>query len=365
MAKIMIAPSKYIQGNGELANIAEYVSVLGEKALCLISESGLKRVKDTIDKSFEAKNISVKYDSFNGECSMTEVNRIIKICEENQLTVLIGIGGGKIIDTIKAVGYYKNLPVVIVPTIAATDAPCSALSVVYTDDGVFEKYLFLKQNPNIVLVDTGIIAKAPVRLLVSGMGDALATYFEARACAKSNAGTCAFGTTTITAQTLAKLCYDTLITEGYKAKLAVEEGVCTKSVEKIVEANTLLSGLGFESGGLAAAHAIHNGLTVLPACHHMYHGEKVAFGTLTQLILENAPMTEIEEVIDFCISVGLPITLKQLGITEIKSDEIMEVAKAAASKDETIHNMPFEVTPEDVYAAILTANKLGQEYILE
>lgn len=365
MAKIMIAPSKYIQGNGELANIAEYISILGEKALCLISESGLKRVQGILDKSFESKNMTVKYDSFNGECSMTEVNRIIKICDENQLTVLIGIGGGKIIDTIKAVGYYKNLPVVIVPTIAATDAPCSALSVLYTDDGVFEKYLFLKQNPNIVLVDTGIIAKAPVRLLVSGMGDALATYFEARACAKSNAGTCAFGTTTMSAQALAKLCYDTLITEGYKAKLAVEEGVCTQAVEKIVEANTLLSGLGFESGGLAAAHAIHNGLTVLPACHHMYHGEKVAFGTLTQLVLENAPMEEIERVIDFCICVGLPITLKQLGIKEIKSEEIMKVAKAAAAEDETIHNMPFKVTVEDVYAAILTADKLGRDYVLE
>jgi glycerol dehydrogenase len=363
MAKIMIAPSKYIQGNGELKNLAQYVSVLGEKALCLISESGLKRVKETIDKSFEAKNVAVKYDLFNGECSMNEVNRIIKVCDENQLTVLIGIGGGKIIDTIKAVGYHKNLPVVIVPTIAATDAPCSALSVLYTDDGIFDKYLFLKQNPNVVLLDTGIIAKAPVRLLVSGMGDALATYFEARACEKSNATTCASGTTTITAQALARLCYDTLITEGYKAKLAVEEGVCTKSVEKIVEANTLLSGLGFESGGIAAAHAIHNGLTVLPACHHMYHGEKVAFGTLAQLVLENAPMEEIEEVLDFCISVGLPVTLKQLGINEIKPDEIMEVAKAATSKEDTAHNMPFEVTPEDVYSAILTANKLGQEYV--
>lgn len=365
MAKIMIAPSKYIQGNGELANIAEYVSVLGEKSLCLISGSGLKRVQGILDKSFQSKNMTVKYDSFNGECSMTEVNRIIKICDENQLTVLVGIGGGKIIDTIKAVGYYKNLPVVIVPTIAATDAPCSALSVIYSEEGIFEKYLFLKQNPNIVLVDTGIIAKAPVRLLVSGMGDALATYFEARACAKSNAGTCAFGTTTMSAQALAKLCFDTLIKEGYKAKLAVEEGVCTQAVEKIVEANTLLSGLGFESGGLAAAHAIHNGLTVLTECHHMYHGEKVAFGTLTQLVLENAPMEEIEQVIDFCICVGLPITLKQLGIKEIKPEEIMEVAKAAASKDETIHNMPFKVTVEDVYAAILTADKLGRDYVLE
>ncbi|PRR79486.1 glycerol dehydrogenase [Clostridium vincentii] len=363
MAKIMISPGKYIQGNGELANIAQYVSVLGGKALCLISESGLKRVKATVDKSFEIENITVKYDLSSGECCMTEVNRIIKVCEDNNVNVLIGIGGGKIIDTIKAVGYYKDIPVVIVPTIAATDAPCSALSVLYTDTGVFDKYLFLKQNPNIVLVDTGIIAKAPVRLLVSGMGDALATYFEARACEKSNAITCAAGTTTLAASALAKLCYDTLIAEGYKSKLAVEEGVCTKSVEKIVEANTLLSGIGFESGGIAAAHAIHNGFTVLPACHHMYHGEKVAFGTLAQLVLEDAPMEEIEEVLYFCNNVGLPTTLKQLGINEIKPEEIMEVAKVATSKEDTAHNMPFDVTPEDVYAAILTANKLGEDYI--
>lgn len=76
----------------------------------------------------------------------------------------------------------QKKPVIIVPTIASTDAPCSALSVIYTDEGVFEKYLFLPSSPDMVMVDTDIVSKAPVRLLISGMGDALATYFEARAC---------------------------------------------------------------------------------------------------------------------------------------------------------------------------------------
>ena len=297
MAQILISPSKYVQGSGELYRLGEYVSALGKKALCLITDSGLKRNQAVLDKSFEGSGVSVDYEAFNRECCKKEIDRIGAVCKEKGIDVVIGVGGGKTFDTIKAVGYYHDLPVVIVPTIASTDAPCSALSVIYTEDGVFESYLFLKQNPNLVLVDTDIIAKSPSRLVVAGMGDALATYFEARACEASNASTCAAGTTTMAAQNLAELCYDTLIEEGFMAKLAADNNCCTKSLEKIIEANTLLSGIGFESGGLAGAHAIHNGFTVLPECHHMYHGEKVAFGTLVQLVLEDAPVEEIEEVL--------------------------------------------------------------------
>jgi len=363
MAKIIIAPNKYIQASGELSNLGKYVGSLGKKVLCIVTEGGLKRVKDTVDKSFEGSQCSLAYEYFTGECSMSEINRITKICDEKEIDVIIGIGGGKILDTTKSVGYYKEIPVVIVPTIASTDAPCSALSVIYTEDGVFEKYLFLKQNPNVVLLDTDIIAKAPTRLFVAGMGDALATYFEARACEASGAQTCAGGTSTLAAIQLAKLCYETLISEGEIARKAVDRNVCTKSVEKIIEANTLLSGIGFESGGLAGAHAIHNGFTVLPQCHHMYHGEKVAFGLLVQLVLEDAKQEEIYDVVEFCYTVGLPITLYELGIQEIKPEEIMEVAKAATAEGESIHNMPFPVSAHDVYAAILVADAIGSEYL--
>ena len=158
------------------------------------------------------------------------------------------------------------------------------------------------------------------------MGDALATYFEATACQASNATSCAGGHITIAAITLAKVCYQTLIEEGVKAKLAVEAGVCTTAVEKVIEANTLLSGMGFESGGLAGAHAIHNGLTCIKDCHHLYHGEKVAFGTLTQLVLENADEDLLDEVITFCMDVGLPTTFADLGIEHPDKDALMEAA---------------------------------------
>lgn len=358
MAKVLMAPSKYVQDKGVINEIASYVKDLGSNALCLISQSGTKRIKPAIDQSYLGTEHNVTYDVFNGECCKSEIDRLVDICKEKKIDVIIGVGGGKIHDTAKAVSYYNDIPVVIVPTIASTDAPCSALSVIYTEAGEFSEYLFLKRNPDIVLVDTEVIVKAPTRLLVAGMGDALATYFEARACNESDAITCANGTSTMAAMALAQLCYETLLEKGELAKIATEQKVCTPAVEKIIEANTLLSGIGFESGGLAGCHAIHNGFTVLPACHEMYHGEKVAYGTLVQLVLEDAE--ELDEVLMFCQEVGLPVTLGQLGIKEVKLDEIMEVAKAATVEGESIHNMPFKVTAEDVYSAILTVDALGR-----
>ena len=365
MAKIIISPSKYVQGAGEMGNLGTYAEKYGKKALVLITASGYKRIAETLDASFAKSACEPVYDYFNKECSKAEIKRLSDIVKEKGCDVVIGIGGGKTLDTAKAVAYYNSIPMLICPTIASTDAPCSALSVIYTEDGVFEEYLFLPANPNMVLMDTEIVTKSPVRLTVSGMGDALSTYFEARACQRSGATNCAGGQCTSAAIALAKLCFDTLMEEGVKAKVALSAGACTPAVEKIVEANTLLSGMGFESGGLAGAHAIHNGLTVLPECHHMYHGEKVAFGTLTQLVLENIPLDELEDIITWCIDVGLPVTLKQLGVEEVTDEKMMAVAEAACAPNDTLHNLPFEVTPKTVAAALKAADALGHYYLAQ
>ncbi|EGC92448.1 glycerol dehydrogenase [Turicibacter sp. HGF1] len=363
MKKVIYSPTKYIQGPNELAHICDYAMDLGiSGAYVIVDPFILSHYEETIQTSFKRQQIAIHLDAFNGECSKTEINRIIENVKKGNLNVIIGIGGGKTLDTAKAVAYFSNLPVIIVPTIASTDAPCSALSVLYTDAGQFDRYLFLKTNPNVVIVDSLVIAQAPSRLLVSGMGDALATYFEARACHRSNALTIAGGTCSLAALTLAKLCYETLLVDGYQAKLSADHHVNSKALENIIEANTYLSGVGFESGGLAGAHAIHNGLTVLKESHHMYHGEKVAFGTLVQLVLENAPKEEIDEVLTFCRQLGLPTCLKDLGITNPTEDQLMAVATASCDPQDTIHHMPFEVTPIDVYSAILIADRLGAQF---
>lgn len=362
MAKIIASPSRYIQERGALKHLVSFTEKLGRNLLVLITESGKARIGAKVEESAKGTDTSITWCYFQKECSEAEINRIMAEARKAGSDVIVGIGGGKTLDTAKAVAYYLDLPVVIVPTIASTDAPCSALSVIYTDDGVFDKYLFLTANPNAVIMDTEVIAAAPARLLVAGMGDALATYFEARACERSGATNCVGGKCTVTASAIARLCYETLLEEGLKAKIALEAKAATPAVEKIIEANTYLSGVGFESGGLAAAHAIHNGLTAIKETHAMYHGEKVAFGTLVQLVLENVDREELEEVIEFCLEIGLPITLEDLGVKEIKADEIRKVAEIACDANDTLHNLPFEVTTDMVADAILAADRIGHYY---
>jgi glycerol dehydrogenase len=155
---------------------------------------------------------------------------------------------------------------------------------------------------------------------------------------------------------ISKLCYETLIAKGLQAKTDVENGCCTEIVEDVIEANILLSGLGFENTGCAAAHGIHTGLTALPQTSHYFHGEKVAFGTICQLILENKSSALLEEVIGFCSSVGLPVTLEDLGVEE-KDENIRIIAEKAIAD---IASEPFELTETMLVNAIKVASELGR-----
>ena len=359
MKKIMISPSKYVQGENELGNLGEYVQAFGKSALLIASKDDQGRVQDLLDAAQKKAKFALESGGFNLECSWAEVNRLKAVAEAKGCDVIIGLGGGKSLDTAKAVAHLIKKPVIVVPTIASTDAPCSALAVIYTEKGEFEEYFFFPSNPNLVLVDTQVIAKAPVRFLVAGMGDALSTWIEARACAKAFAQNASHGHSTMAAIAIAELCYKTLFEDSLKAKAACEAKVVTMALENIIEANILLSGLGFESSGLAACHSIHNGLTVLEETHHFFHGEKVAFGAIVQLVLENAPQDELMRTIKYCQSVGLPTCLADLGVKKVTPEKVMKVAVGATAEGETIHNMPFPVNADMVCAAIFAADKLG------
>jgi glycerol dehydrogenase len=267
-----------------------------------------------------------------------------------------------VLDAARAAAADCNLPVVNCPTVASSDAPCSALSVIYSDDGSFEQYRIYRKNPDLVLVDTQVIAKSPPRLLVAGMGDALATWFEAKTCVDGSIKNMRGGASTQAALALAELCYRTLINDGADALRAVQIQAVTPSLERLVEANTLLSGLGFESSGLAAAHAIHNGLTAVPPTHAFLHGEKVAFGVLVQLMLEGKPRSMVDQVLGFSAEVGLPMTLAEVGLGEITSEMLQQIATRGTAKGETIHNEPFEVRPELVSDAIRAADATGRAW---
>lgn len=357
LAAVFAAPGKYIQGRGAVGRLGEVLEQLGSRKPLVLGDP---IVAEIMGGELDGLPGAIRVE-FGGECSPEEIDRVSREASENGADAVVGIGGGKTMDTAKAVAHPAGLPLVIVPTIASTDAPTSSLSVVYDEDGAFKEYRFFGRNPDAVIVDTAIIARAPVRFLVAGIGDGLSTYFEADASSRTRRQTMAGGAPTQAAIAIARLCYDTLLEHGLAARLACEQQAVTPAFEKVVEANTLLSGLGFESGGLAAAHSVHNGLTVLEGTHHYWHGEKVAFGVITMLMLEERPAEVVEEVVDLCLEVGLPVTLEDIGLEGVSREELERVAEAACVEGETIHNMPFEVYPEMVVDAMLAADAFGHQ----
>ena len=355
------SPLRYVQGQGEFGRLPLYTAPYGNA--CVIIDGFLYQdLNARLEKAYaesDAKFVSI---SFNGECCEEEVERIGKIARENGAAVIVGAGGGKTMDTAKICADEMGLPVIIAPSSASTDAPVSEIAVVYKPDGEYIGSRKMKKNADLVLVDTEIIVKAPRRLFVAGMGDALATWLEAQACECSDSPNyigsgmrrCKAG------MAIAKASWDILFEDGEKALMALDSGVVTEAFENVVEANTLLSGLGFLNTGLATAHGIHSGLTVLPETHKYLHGEKVAFGIVCQMVLENTPAETVDKVMRFMVAIGLPVTLADLGIAA-ERDKVLAIAEKTANGP-LIHQEPFAVTTERVYGAIIAADALGRKY---
>ena len=355
------SPLRYVQGQGEFGRLPLYTAPYGNA--CVIIDGFLYQdLNARLEKAYaesDAKFVSI---SFNGECCEEEVERIGRIARENGAAVIVGAGGGKTMDTAKICADEMGLPVIIAPSSASTDAPVSEIAVVYKPDGEYIGSRKMKKNADLVLVDTEIIVKAPRRLFVAGMGDALATWLEAQACECSDSPNyigsgmrrCKAG------MAIAKASWDILFEDGEKALMALDSGVVTEAFENVVEANTLLSGLGFLNTGLATAHGIHSGLTVLPETHKYLHGEKVAFGIVCQMVLENTPAETVDKVMRFMVAIGLPVTLADLGVAA-ERDKVMAIAEKTANGP-LIHQEPFAVTTERVYGAIIAADALGRKY---
>ncbi len=359
MFRKAVFPGKYIQGAGAIGELPALIDLLGQKGLILASPSVKDKVLPRCGIELEARGISI--EEFRGECCESEVARLSAVIAQKKVNVLVGMGGGKTIDTAKIAADRANIPVIIVPTIASTDAPCSGCAVLYSAEGVFDTVYYQKMNPAAVLVDVDIIAAAPARFLVAGMGDALATWFEARSCARTQSVNECGGYCTTVGLNIAKLCYETVLAYGAAAKTANEHHLVTPAFEHIVEANILLSGIGFESAGLAAAHAIHNGLTALGETHSFYHGEKVAFGVLAGLQLTDASAEESSTVFSFCESVGLPTTLADIGLEHADHESLMTAAEKTCEPGQSVHHEAGVITPVQVLHALIAANALGKE----
>ena len=361
MKTVLIAPRKYVQGKGVLKELGTHVAVLGKKPMVLWDSCVKKIVGETVIESLKAAGLEPFEEQFQGDSTHEEVERVAQIAKEKGADVAIGVGGGKVLDTVKAAATRNGIKIVTAPTIASNDSPTSSATVWYDEDGNMAGFECWPFNPDLVIVDSQVIANAPVRAFVAGMGDALATWIEAEAAYKTRALNLAGGVATEAAMALARLAYELLMEYGIEAKRAVEQKVVTPAVEKIIETNVLLSGLGFESGGLATAHMIANALPSFPECKTFMHGEKVGFGVISQLCLDDeVDVDEMYEIVDFEIAIGLPVTFADLNLEKVTREKLQPIGDFAAGEGSLSHNHPFEVTAGGVIDALIAADALGQ-----
>lgn len=361
MMQIFGSCGRYVQGYGAIQKLKSHVAYMGNTFLVIGSARRIRALRSRIETSFGGTDHLI-YGDFGGESSRKEVEKHLETVRSCRVDAVIGIGGGKVMDTAKAVATLAKLPVAIVPTIAASDAATSATALLYNDEGTdVVECIQMAQSPALVLVDTQIILEAPTRFLVAGMGDALSTYLGARVAAAGYKENYYGGLWTKTSLEIAKLSYELLMQYGRQAKVASEQKALTDAFNTIVEVNTLMSGLGFENNGSATDHAFWFGMLAVPRyTAHALHGEGVAFSCCCQLVLEGADSATIDQVYRFCVDVGLPVTMEQLGLPDATREELTMMAESMLRRP---INHPFAVTAEMLTGAYQAADALGRLYL--
>lgn len=336
------SPSRYVQGPGLIKRLPKFAAYFGPAALLIIDPAVYDDFSDRVPKLFQEAGMraySVKFPGYSGQKELDDLVAYVKTLPEIPDT-FIGMGGGQAMDLNKAVAaaYRKNW--ISFATALTTDAPTASHTII-NHPGAQNEMLFHYKNPDYVVVDTEITVQAPAWMLTSGIGDALATYIEAQASAAnnnvSNAGQDDYKPTLL-AMAAAKLSYDVLMRDGAAAMRAAKAHLRTPAYENVVEAVTLLSGVGCESTGVSIAHGLQAGFVVLPK--QFPHGTGVGYCLLVQLIVENDP--RFEEVFAFCKEVGLPVCTAELAIPAERRDELLQtLVDEVYGKRWNVTNEPF------------------------
>lgn len=288
--------------------------------------------------------------AFGGECTAAEIDTMAALARAHEADVIVGMGGGKAIDTAKGAHIECGGRIVIVPTIASNDSPTSRLSVIYTEDHALSEVRLMTTNPDAVLVDSQLIAEAPVRFFLAGVGDALSKKYEAAQCVNAGAMNFYKGAQTECLRAIAAHCDTVLRRDALAAVGDVRENRVTAAVESVIEAAVLLSGLAFENGGLSIAHSLTRGFSVIPAMQSFLHGEQVAFGTLVQLAMTPGADGERAEFARLLDDLGLPARLSAFGATP---QDAQTIARVTCQSAPYIGNFEQPVTQASLAAAIM------------
>lgn len=350
-----VAPAQVIRGRGILTEAVTIIARLGQRPFLVGGDRSLEAVFSTLQPAFERHKLQAAKKSYAPDCSEASLAALREAVGAHGADVIIGVGGGKALDTAKLLAYQCQVPVVTIPSSGATCAAWTALSNVYSNAGAFLYDVPLPQCPNLLLLDYDLIATAPARTLVAGIGDAIAKWYEASVSSGTSQQTLI-----IAAVQQARVLRDIL----FQKSVAALQDPGSETWREVVDATVLLAGVIGGLGGAqcrtVAAHAVHNGLTHLPAAHDILHGEKVAYGILVQLRLEELVQgsqlaaTARQQLLKFYSEIGLPCSLHDLGLIHVSIAELEHAAAIACSEKSDIHHLPFAVNPVQLLAAMVS-----------
>lgn len=355
--RIFGGPHRYLQGPDAIDALGRIARPFGTRPVVIADAFVLDLLKDRLAAIFSAEGIEPVVRAFSGEITYAAIDALEASLGSERPSLAVGIGGGKSLDAAKGLARKLGLDVVTVPTIASNDSPTSGSIAMYDDHHTMVSVDRLERSPEAVIVDTALIASAPLHFLRAGVGDAISKKFEAEGCFNGT-GITPFGTRPlVSAIAVADACYATLRRSAQTAFADLERGALTDAVEDTIEATILMSGLGFENGGLSLAHCLTRGLVKARGARNAIHGQHVAWGALVQLAAEGR-RAELRSLFAFNRSIGLATSLEDLGMTDPTDAEIDDIARWTMTAPH-LANMPVPVDAAAVAAAIRVVEALA------
>ena len=352
---LTIAPAQVVRGAGVLAQMGEAITRIGQRPLIVGGDRSLVAVQPFLHPVLAEQGLAIGQASYGQDCSESGLAALRQAVTDHQADVILGVGGGKALDAAKLLAYQCQLPIVTIPTSGATCAAWTALANVYSEQGAFLYDVGLPKCPDLLILDYSLIQTATNRTLVAGIGDALAKWYEASISSGHSEQTLIIG-----AVQQARVLRDLLLQKSVAALQAPGSAIWREVVDATVLMAGVIGGLGGAQCRTVAAHAVHNGLTHLLQSHGTLHGEKVAFGILVQLRLEEMVQgnllaaTARQQLLKFYGEIGLPQNLADLRLTEITLADLQRSAEIACRPNSDIHHLPFEVTPTQLMAAMVS-----------
>ena len=352
---LTIAPACVLRGQNALAQAGDAIARLGKRSLIVGGSNSLAAAQPYLQPILQQQQLQSAETAYGKDCSEISLETLRAAVQTHQADFIIGVGGGKALDSAKLLAHQCQIPIVTIPTSAATCAAWTALSNIYSEQGAFQYDVTLARCPDLLILDYGLIQTAPQRTLVAGIGDAIAKWYEASVSSGHSEQTMI-----ISAVQQARILRDILF---QKSAIALKEPG-SETWQEVTDAVVLLAGVIGGIGGAqcrtVAAHAVHNGLTHLLASHGTLHGEKVAYGILVQLRLEEMlqnnqlAASARQQLLKFYGEIGLPQTLDNLGLGDITLTELQRATEIACNPNSDIHRLPFKVVPEQLMAAMVS-----------